>query len=405
MMTNQTPKGPVVMRWHVAVLMSCGVMLLGILGPPARGQLETHTYAYLSPSEIRALSVAGQAGCDWRCGEAWEATVQAALTTPKPPDLEDQDEHTGNFALAKALVSVRLSVPWLRDQVAVLLQQVVGTERGARALAVGRNLASYIIAADIIDLRDTYPTFDEQVFRPWLRSFEHRDLDGRTLRSCQEDRPNNWGTHCGASRLAIAAYLDDRLEIVRASRVFRGYLGERESYADFSFGSDAFGWMSDPTCPPGAQYCRPRPINPPGARRAGHNVDGVLVDDQRRSGRFSWPPKYTVYSYGGLEGAVVQAVMLERLGFAPWTWGDQALRRAVEWLYDDQDGKTKWDTCKDDDKRFILDLVDDAYGTNFIDRMDCRPAPSPQGRNIAWTSWTHRHTLPVPPSSSPPHVP
>jgi hypothetical protein len=355
------------------------------------------TYIWISPEEIRALPVAGDRGCDSRCSAAWTQLRQAATAAAGRPDLADVDERTGKLVLAKALVAVRLGdsalAAGLRNEVVKLLSLAIGTEKGSTALAVGRNLAAYVIAADILDLAVTRPDFDETVFRPWLRSFTSQRFERRTLRSCHEDRPNNWGTQCGASRIAVAAYLDDRSEIARAADIFRGWLGDRRSYASFKFGAEAFSWMSD-DCSRSAANCQPRPVNPPGATVNGHNVDGVVADDQRRaSGGFSWPPKYTYYSYGGMGGAVVQAGILQRFGFDAWQWSDRALRRAVEWMYYNGEGKPKWDTCEDANKRYVLDLVDHAYGSDFIRRMECSADPSPLGRNIAWTSWTHQRPV------------
>jgi hypothetical protein len=364
----------------------------GQRAPASTAVTPAKPHVWISPAEIRALPIAGDPGCDPRCRSAWMLLKQAAAAPAGRPNLADQDEQTGNFVLAKALVAVRLNdstTRGLTDEVVQLLRQAIGTEQGASALAVGRKLATYVIAADIIELPVSRPDFDESVFRPWLRSFATQKFEGRTLRSCHEDRPNNWGTQCGASRIAIAAYLDDRTDMTRAASVFQGWLGDRQSYAGFKFGAEAFSWMSD-TCPHRGSKCQPTPVNPVRAVVNGHNVDGVVVDDQRRTGEFSWPPKYTYYSYGGLGGAVVQAGILKRFGFDAWQWGDRALRRAIEWLYYDGDRKTKWDTCDDDNKRYVLDLVDHAYGSDFIKRMDCAPAPSPPGRNIAWTSWTHQ---------------
>jgi hypothetical protein len=349
-------------------------------------------YLWLSPTEIRALPIAGERGCNQRCSQAWTSLKEAATAPHGRPDLADVDEETGNFVLAKALVAVRLDSKvsaGLKDDVVKIIGQAIGTENGANALAVGRNLAAYIIAADVIDLPKIRPDFDESVFRPWLRSFATRKFMGRTLRSCQEDRPNNWGTHCGASRIAIAAYFNDQMEMTQAASVFQGWLGDRRSYSGFKFGPEAFSWVSD-VCLRSASSCQPVPVNPRGALVNGHNVDGVVVDDQRRTGEFTWPPKYTYYSYGGLGGAVVQAGILHRFGFDAWQWGDRALKRAVEWMYYDGDRKPKWDTCDDANKRYVLDVVDHAYGSNFIERMNCAPEASKPGRNIAWTSWTHQ---------------
>jgi hypothetical protein len=332
--------------------------------------------------------------------------MEGAMTAAGRPNLNDLEDETGHLVLAKALVAVRLEgselARNLRDEVVALLSEVIGSEFGASALYVGRNLAMYVIAADIIDLPAIQPDFHKSVFSPWLRSVSAMEFQDRTLRSCHEDRPNNWGTHCGASRLAAAAYLNDRAELALAARVFQGWLGDRDSHAGFDYDSTAFTWMSDPSCPTSNLDCHPRPVNPPGAIVSGHNVDGVIVDDQRRSEkhRFRWPPKYTIYVYGALGGAVVQAGILQRFGLDAWHWSDDAIRRAVEWMYDERDGKKKWDTCNDADKRYVLDVIDHAYGTDFIGRMKCQPEASGPGRNIAWTSWTHQPRI-VTPSEAP----
>ena len=361
--------------------------------PADGGTPAPRTYIWLSPERIRGLPITGDANCNTRCRGAWRLLNRTSSEVPNPPNLADMNENTGTLTLAKALVAVRLgdseTAAALRDEVVNLLGLVIGTESGASTLWIGRGVGAYVIAADIIDLPVTHPQFDQIVFRPWLRSLLSREFEGRTLRSCQEDRPNNWGAHCGAARTAIAAYLDDRTEMAHAATVFQGWLGDRQAYTGFNFDVDAFGWMSD-ACQASAPECQSRPVNPPGAVVAGHNVDGAVVDDQRRAGAFSWPPVYTIYTYGALGGAVVQAGILQRFGFDPWQWGNQALRRAVEWMFYDGDGKTKWDTCGDSNKRYVLDLVDYAYGSNYIARMSCAPDPSREGRNIAWTSWTHQ---------------
>ena len=43
--------------------------------------------------------------------------------------------------------------------------------------------------------------------------------------------------------------------------------------------------------------------------------DGVLPDDQRRSGGFVWPPTKENYVWEALQGAIAQAVILHRAGF------------------------------------------------------------------------------------------
>ena len=354
---------------------------------------------YISSEEIQALPISGSSECNAACTAAWDRLRYDAVNRPLgSPNISDQNERVGQYAMGKALYFARTGDTDRRLEVLQALQDVIGTEAGARALAVGRELASYVIAADIIQLSAFDPEFDADTFRPWLfRLLDQTDLSGRTLESCQQDRPNNWGTHCGASRAAAAAYLMDHgnaterakgeSQFADVAKVFEGFLGNRNAYAGFKYG--LLGWQCDAGSPVG--------INPAGCvGKDGHNYDGIIPDDQRRTESFSWPPVYTHYSYGNLEGTVLIAEILSRRGYPAWQWSDQAIKRAVDWLWYDGEGKDRWDTCSEPedetDKRMVLDLVDRGYSTEYIQTSSCySPSkPSPIGRNIAWTSWTHQ---------------
>ncbi|HET9948150.1 MAG TPA: hypothetical protein VFQ22_04475 [Longimicrobiales bacterium] len=69
------------------------------------------------------------------------------------------------------------------------------------------------------------------------------------------------------------------------ARVFHGWLGDRSAYAGSVYGD--VSWQCDPE--------HPVEINPSGCVRDGHVLDGVIADDQRRSGPYSWPPKKENY--------------------------------------------------------------------------------------------------------------
>ena len=86
---------------------------------------------------------------------------------------------------------------------------------------------------------------------------------------------------------------------------------------------------------------------------------------------FRWPPPHENYVYEGLQGALVQAVILKRAGFDAFNWGDQALLRAVRWLYD----TAHFHAVGDD--TWIPYVVNYFYGTNF-------PAPEAAraGKNV-----------------------
>lgn len=241
----------------------------------------------------------------------------------------------------------------------------MGSEKGGRTLALGRNLAAYFIAADLVGL----PVEDALIFRKWLRTVLTERLSRRTLQSTHEDRPNNWGTHAGASRAAIAVYLDDRVELEKTARVLKGYLGDCSSYAEFKYRKDV-SWQCDQTSPVG--------INPAGCTKHGCSIDGVLPDDQRRAGGFRWPPPKENYVYGALQGVIVQAVILHRAGYDTFNWNEKAILRAYKWLHEQANFPPT------DDDVWQLPLVDYYYGTNFWDgsTTDC-------GKNMCWTDWTH----------------
>jgi hypothetical protein len=309
---------------------------------------------WISPAEIAALP---------RTGPAWDALLREASATLGAPDLADQDSRANVRLLAKALVSVRTDDAGLRDEVLAALDAVRGTERGASALAVCRELTGYLLAADIVGLDPPR----RAAFSRWLRELRSSRFDGQTIAEIHERRPNNWGTHAGASRIAMALYLGDLRELTRAIDVFRGWLGEPGAYTGFRFGSPDWQPEHGPVFG----------INPVGTTRHGRSLDGVLPDDQRRAGRFRWPPPRENYVYEALQGAITQAQLLDRAGFDAWAWGERALLRAFEWLYDIADfpaaGDDSWQPH----------LINWAYCTHFPVSVPARP-----GKAVGYTDWT-----------------
>ncbi len=301
-------------------------------------------------------------------GPAWAQLKAAADGVVGSPTLNDQESKANTNVLAKALVYARTGQQHYRTEVVDALKIITfnHTEDGGRVLALGRELAAYVIAADLINLPSYDPTLNGN-FKQKLRELLAKVLDGDTLQSIHERRPNNWGTHAGASRVAVALYLGDQAELDRAATIFHGWLGNYAAYHDFSYGD--LSWQADPAQPVG--------INPVGASKEGHSIDGVLPDDMRRGGGFQWPPAQTPYSWEGLQGAVVQAELLSRAGYPTWTWENKALLRAVQFLY-----TIGWPAQSDDEWQPWL--IDYAYGTHYATNQKASP-----GKNMGWTSWTH----------------
>lgn len=312
---------------------------------------------YIDPARLSQLPMAGV---------AWGGVLASASESTSSPDLSNQDDPTNVRVLAKALVAARTGNAAMRQQVIDAVMASIETENGGRTLALGRELAAYVIAADLVGM----PMGDDVTYRSWLSRVRFETLDGMTLISTHEKRGNNWGTHAGASRIAASAYLGDQADVDRAARVFKGWLGNRGSYAGFDWGD--LCWQANPSAPVG--------INPLGSLLQGHPVGGVLPDDQRRSSCFQWPPPKANYVYGALQGVVLQAALLERAGYPDvWTWEQGAVRRAFDWLHQQANYPA------DGDNECLPHIANWAYGTSY-------PAVTPcaVGKNIAFMDWTHR---------------
>lgn len=301
-------------------------------------------------------------------GSGWSHVLSAANSPISNPSLSQRgSDNTSTYA--KALVYARTGSASYRQQVRDALGKIIGTEKGNDILAILRNTAAYVIAADVIDLKSFDPAFD-QTFRNWLRTmrnYNNGDLCGSIV-NCHEERPNNFGTHAAASRISIARYLGDNQDLARAALVQKGWMGDRSSYSGFSY--HGLDWQCNPNAPVG--------INPKGCTKNGQTIDGVLPDDQRRGGGFAWPPFCENYVWGTLQGGIVAAELLHRSGYPAWEWQDKAMLRAFQWLYN-----TAHCSPSGDDY-WLSFLVNKVYGTNFSS-LSGRPA----GTALGFADWTH----------------
>lgn len=324
-----------------------------------------------------ATPSAGGASCLWICrsqiqqlpmsGGGWSNALSLANSNPGAPDLDNQDSDINTQVMAMALVWARTGDEQYRVKVVSAIRSIVEnqSENGGRTLALGRELGAYVVAADLIDLRNHDPALYSR-FLVRLRELRTKTLDGRTLISTHEDRANNWGTMAGGTRAAIAVYLGDRADLDRTFAVFCGWTGEHNLYNGHDFGD--LDWQSDPNNPMG--------VNPVGAMKQGHSIDGALPEEMRRGGTFKWPPAPTGYPWGGLSGAVMTAEILENAGYPAWECGDQALLRAAQFLYG-----IGWTPGGDDVG--IPPLLNVAYGANFS------YSGFAAAKNFCCTGWTH----------------
>jgi hypothetical protein len=296
-------------------------------------------------------------------GKAWDRLVADALGEWGVASLADEDSRHDVYTLAGALYAVRMNDTAMRGRVVSSIESAIGTEDGGTTLGLGRNLTGYVLAADVVG-------YGSARFSAWLDQVRVEVLDGRTLLSTHMDRPNNWGTHAGAARIAVARYLGDGADLAAAVRVFRGYLGDRGAYAGFEFGDPQ--WQADPSVPV--------PINPVGSMKNGYVVDGAIVDDVRRCECVvTSPAPKENYQWEAMQGIVTQATLLDAAGYDDvWRWSDAAIARAVRFLYEQAQYPAEGDDT------FLPYLIDTGLGTGYSVGVEAR-----MGKSIGYTDWTH----------------
>lgn len=304
--------------------------------------------------------------------------LKYANASAPTPNIKDQESMTNVTYLAKALMFAKTGDDKYGLQVVDAIKYITenSVEAGSRALALGRELPAYVIAADLIKLKALNPAlhtkFSEKLFY-LLHTFETTQGPA-SLALSSEKRPNNWGAHALAARIAIDMYLEDTTDLAFTSEIFRGYLGDRNAYAGFTFGE--LWWQSDPK--------NPVSINPVGATIKGpdnemHDVDGAQPEELRRKGGVTFPvPTDNTYPWEALQGLVVGATMLDRAGYQAFEWSSKAILRAVAWLL-----KNKWPPSGDD--RWQTYLINYAYGLDLVTDQNATP-----GKNMAFTQWTHK---------------
>lgn len=312
-------------------------------------------------------------------GPAWERLLAVADAPLGRPDLTDQDERHGVRTLAVALVYARTGDPTYRDRARDAIMAAIGTERidaGNAILALGRQLAAYVLAADFIDLGGA----DDAEFRDWLAGIRTRTLGGHgrwiSLVGTHEDSANNWGAFAGAARIAASRYLGDTAEVERAARVLAGFLGDRSAWDAFQPVEDSVSWACD-TLPF-------TPINPP-CTAEGIDLDGAIVRDISRGGRLRWPPGDSGigYTLESLQGLTLQAELLYQGGFGdPWSWSDEALRRAARIVTaSGAAGGETWN--RSDPSRHVPWLLNARYD------LDLPTEPAGFGRTFGYTDWLY----------------
>jgi hypothetical protein len=334
--------------------------------------VNTGTGIWIGRDELAALSMSGP---------AWESLLSRAEGTLGRADVADANSVHDTATLATALAAARTGRADLRQKAEAALVAAIGTEDGGNWLAVGRNVGAYAIAADVLELHaDDDPNSTGSKVQAWLSRFLTRTLEANnegtqiTLRDAAWNSASNASAQEGFVHAAIAAYLGDASQLAWAWDGFRRYAGDRSSPHHLT-ANDA-SWQVNPDDPVGIQDA--------GATNKGCRLDGALGNDMSRGGDFRCEPRYTQYPWVGLEGAVPAAVVLSRAGFPAFDVADQAIKRALDYLWEVRQvtGKEKW--FDGERAAEIVHLVNWAYGSDFV-----VSEPTGEGRTVGWTDWTH----------------
>jgi hypothetical protein len=305
-------------------------------------------------------------------GAAWDA-IAAQRLVGTGANLADQNSNHDVQTLGAALYAARTGDAATRARVIAALESAIGTEKGARWLAIGRNLGAYALAADLMGIHSG-------PIHNWLASFNTIKLAHNNNGTPITFRQSAWGSGSNASaqegfaHAALNAYLGNRAELDWSWNAFRRYVGDRSSPHKISSNSDS--WQQIPSDPVGIQN--------KGATKNGIRLDGAISNDMSRGGDFKWPPGYTAYPWVGLEGAVPAAVIFERAGYRAFAHQDAALGRAAAylWFLRVETGDANWyDASRAKDIKHLLNAF---YSLNY-------PAASPAGagRTVGYTDWTH----------------
>ncbi|HOC17506.1 MAG: alginate lyase family protein [Kiritimatiellae bacterium] len=347
------------------------------------------TGIWIGKSELDALPMSGTAWNELKAEADSSWTVQS---------IETQSGQVFNVqAMAGALVYARLapnaSAGTYRAKVAQAIRNVMARpDQSSSCTAPNRNLGTWAISADLINLREYDPTLDTQ-FRAWLRRKLDVPYDSSpsTIRT-QVARPNNQGAWACFAVTAVSRYLGDTATLNTIAVRMRRFLGDTSAPYSLRWDTSNQSWQANP----GSQASWVG-INPKGAKRDGHNFDGIQPEDQRRGtpesySASSFPNDFSSVRYNEVAlGAYLGTVlMLERAGYRDLVdASDQALLRAARWIkYAADNYASKGYVYFRGFHEAAQPLVNYFYNAGM---PEVKSRDQMEGREFgySWTFWTH----------------
>jgi hypothetical protein len=351
-----------------AILLGLALVLPAAAASPSPATA-ANGYILMSRSTLMSRPMSGSA---WR---TMKAVADGSLGTPNLCD-QHSKHHLRTFASALVYARTGISRYGLKARqgvMAAIRTLRIGCDNAT--LSLGRQLMAYVLAADFANLTGT----PDRTFRAWLRSIRTRIVGGHgvwnSLLRTHVRSAANWGAYAGASRIAASLYLGDRSDVLRASRVTRGFLGSRTAFRfRDNLSSSALSWS-----------CAPRVYTPVNGRcwKRGILVDGAVVADVGRGGSLRWPPGSVgmQYQLESIQGVGLQVELLYQNGYrTAYTWSASALRRMANFVTRSRSGGgIGWNGTLA--ARQMPWLLNRRYGLRIP------TAPSRMGRAIGFTDW------------------
>lgn len=284
----------------------------------------------------------------------------------------------GTQTLAAALVYARTGEQEYKDLVTNACRYLIGTEDESsldgtatqdKLLATCRQIGAFVLAANLVGM-------DDRDWNAWLGALRTKPIgtsgQASNITQLSDERANNWGSFARAARIAIDIYLGDDADLELVVERFKLVLGEIDQRPDLLWIEDADFDLS---------YACDKPWRGINSSACGLGKDGIIVEDLSRSIRAF--PNYDAtgigYTFEAYQAMLFTAVLLERQGFDAFGWGDQALRRVMDWLvrenYPHGNGYST--------EQHEVWIVRHFYG------VDYPTTPAQMGRCFGFTDWLY----------------
>lgn len=330
-------------------------------------------------------------------GAAWERLAARANRTWAAPNLGDNNAQGDADVVAGALYTVRMNDAAMRAKVVKQLTAAIGSGL-TRTLELGRGLAGYVIAANLIGYAE--PAFANWVHAMVIWRFGAGDRWGGfdTILATDHGFNSNWATQCRRSVICASMYLkqvgtaaqkaDAEKWLKLSVLAHKRDIGVKGDYPELPpLLTSPTGWSGDADPVVG--------INPTGTTKeisgAVRNLDGVRPADWLRSkgpegedreAKY-WPTNPVTYHWEGLTPQIVTAAILHQHGLVPFDAADNAIVRATKALYGEIPNDPPFVNPAAGDDRCAPWIVNHFAGTKF----PTSPDEMPDKAGIGWMDW------------------